>query len=169
MAEWDKMIQRQLMEEEEKYIKRRQEEEAERDRNDRANRISELLHSPCGICGSEEHKAITQLTAGDQSTIDYECPAAAQEQWDADLHPSTYRRNIAICTYKFAQMYGFVAGSVRDAFPNLQAHGVGKHLNMVKFYKLRMEILDICAEQKESERRFKRDIPRDEHSNEDAC
>ena len=160
-------MQRRLMEEEDIYIKRRQEEEAERDRNDRANRISELLHSPCGICGSEEHKAITQLITGDQSTIVYECPAAAQEHWDVDLHPSTYRRNIAVRTYKFAQMYGFVAGSVRDAFPNLQVHGVGKHLNMVKSYKLRMEILDICAEQKESERRFKRETPLDENNDED--
>ena len=82
-------------------------EDNERLQRERNYMIRKSLKTPCTICGSNQHKAITQETPGDQSTIEYECPAALEEKWDPDLHHSVYRKNIQVCPYKFAEMFNF--------------------------------------------------------------
>ena len=146
---------------------RRKEEDERLQRN---YMVRKLLRHPCGICGSDQHKAITQGIEDDQSTIEYECPAALKEQWDPDTHFSIYRYNIELCPYKFAQMYGFQRETIQEAFIGLQEHGPGKYLNRVKLYMLKNTILNICDQQRESERRFKREVGSEEDElNDEGC
>lgn len=132
--------------------------DTEDNRAQRAYMVEKSLRYPCIICGSEHHKAISQGIAGDQSTIEYECPAALQEKWDPDLHYSTYMSNVALDRYKFAQMYSFQRDQIVEAFVNLKQYGYGKTHSKMRWFVLRQEILKICDEQKEAESRFTRHI-----------
>jgi len=157
-----------------KQLKKRQKEERlllhqeEQDKLEREYMIGKLLKEPCGICGSDLHKAITQSILGDQSTIDYECPAALREEWDATYHHSIFKKNTMICEYKFAQMYGFHKTMIEEAFSNLKEFGAGSRQSNLHWYLMRKRILEICDEQKEAETRFKRETKPCEHSNEDC-
>jgi len=158
-AEKETLKRKQKAEDTGRRMKRREEEEEEKDKAQRQYMIGKLLTAPCGICGSFDHKAITEDIAGDQNTIKYECPAALQEEWDTELHHSVFRKNIAICPYKFAQMFSFQKDMIIAAFPNLKEHGCGKYDHQIRWYLFRTKILEICEEQKEYESRFKREIP----------
>jgi hypothetical protein len=120
--------------------------------------VGKTLRIPCVICGSEQHRAITQAVENDQSTIAYECPAAFQEQWNPDLHFLTYIDNIALSPYKFAQMYSFQKDIINEAFSDLRDHGYGKSHSKKRWRALKMDILNICDVQTEAERRFKRTL-----------
>jgi len=157
MGDWDDFMAKRKAEDFEKRMKERIAEEEEKDRAERAYMIGKLLRMPCGICGSVEHKAITEGITGDQSTIEYECPAAFQDQWDPGLHRSIFQKNITVDPYKFAQMFSFQKDLVEAAIPNLKEFGSGKYDHQIRWFLLKKHLLEICDEQKECERRFKRD------------
>ena len=136
--------------------------DAEENRAERRYMVNKLLKLPCKICGSNEHKTITQQVEGDQSTIQYECPAALQENWNPFLHHSVYNRNIELCPSKFSEMYGFQKAVIMEKFNELKEYGFGGRISSVRWYVLKESILKICDEQNEACRRFKREVPNKE-------
>ena len=70
----------------------------------------------------------------------------------------TYIDNIALSPYKFAQMYSFQRDIISEAFSDLRDHGYGKSHSKKRWRALKMDILNICDEQAEAERRFKRTL-----------
>ena len=106
-----------------------------------------LLDKDCYLCGSKKHAALTpHITENGTTTLQYQCPLAAQGNWEKARLLADRFLKYSLCPIKFAKEHSYSFPQIQTAIDTFRKSRAYRKWPPRDIEKFETDVLQICKE-----------------------